>query len=64
MEARHRKNLKSGNEERLIFMNGMWFNLTDVRQNKRPFKNVIKSVETVNMSSHTEFLLDRNVNPV
>lgn len=33
MEARRRKNLKSGNEERLIFMNGMWFNLTDVRQN-------------------------------
>lgn len=31
---------------------------------KRPFKKVIKSVGTVNMSSHTEFLLDSNINPV
>lgn len=64
MEARHRKNLKSMNAERLIFMNVMWFNLTDVRQNKIPFKNAIKPVATVNMRSHMQLLLDNYVNPV
>lgn len=58
MEARHRKNLKSGNEERLIFLNGMWLKRSDVRQTKRPFKNIIKSIGTVNMRCHTWFLLD------
>jgi len=64
MEARHRKNLKARNEARSIFLHGMWFNLTDVRQNKIPVKKVIKSAGAVNMRSHTRFLLDSYINPV
>lgn len=40
MEARRGENVKSGNEERLIFMNGTLFNLTRVRQKKRSFETL------------------------
>lgn len=39
-------------------MNRTRFNLTDVKQNKGTYKNVIKSAGAVNMRSLAQFLLD------